>query len=270
MSINQVNNLVKSFLTEHATPEILSKWESQKIQESLKKTFSKGKKKSNAPKRNKTAYIYYCDAERKRITQEIENGNLDKNDYNYSNIMKHCGDQWSKLKISSPSEIEKYQILSDNDKQRYQKELESYIPEDGEVSTKSKRKKNSNGIKSSKSAYMFYSEDNRQKVKDEMKDLNNKQIVAELGKRWTALKETPQKTKKYFDLAAKDKLRYEKEKASLVLNKDVVVKDDTVDDEIVDESVDEEVEVVKKTQNKPKIDTSKKPAVKKQAVSKKK
>lgn len=261
MSINHINNFVKAFLQENSDEEVLNLWNTPENQALFKKSASKGKKKSG-PKRPKTAYIYFCNYERKRITEQIESGKLKKEDYDYTKIMKHCGDAWKLLKVSSEDEIARFQKMADDDRERYNQEFESYVPEEGdEILKKTKKKKNTNGIKSSKSAYMYFCDENRSKVKAEMEDLDNKEIVAELGRRWTKSKETPAKTKKYFDLATKDKLRHEKEKASLVLSQEDV-------DEV------EDAPVPKKKQTKPtvvNVDTESvnKPVVKKPVTKKK-
>ena len=80
---------------------------------------------------------------------------------------------------------------------------------------KSSTKTDSNAIKKNKSSYMFFCADNRQAVKDECPDLNNKQIITELGARWKKLKEGGEceKLKGYETLAAQDKERYLKEKS---------------------------------------------------------
>ena len=74
------------------------------------------------------------------------------------------------------------------------------------------KKKEKNGIKKNKSAYMFFSDEERQNIKKEGLVLNNKQIVSELGSRWTVFKQkNPTGIERYNKMAEDDKVRYEKE-----------------------------------------------------------
>jgi hypothetical protein len=64
---------------------------------------------------------------------------------------------------------------------------------------------------------MFFCVDEREKIKQERSDLNNKEIVVELGARWKTLKESDQDRLKYYEkLASEDKERYSREKDSTV------------------------------------------------------
>ena len=122
---------------------------------------------------------------------------------------------------------------------------------------KSSTKTDSPAIKKNKSSYMFFCADNRQAVKDECPDLNNKQIITELGARWKKLKEggESEKLKGYEALAAQDKERYLKEKGGGVaaaVKEEVAepVKEEEV--VVVEEEVLEEEEEAPKEEPKPK------------------
>ena len=83
------------------------------------------------------------------------------------------------------------------------------------------------GPKKNKSSYMFFCVDERENIKKEKSELNNKEIVVELGARWKQLKETDQDRLKYYEkLAAEDKERYAHEK-QLVSSSDVSVQEDS-------------------------------------------
>ena len=76
-----------------------------------------------------------------------------------------------------------------------------------------KAKVEKTGPKKNKSSYMFFCVDEREKIKQERSDLNNKEIVVELGARWKTLKESDGDRLKYYEkLAAEDKERYSREK----------------------------------------------------------
>ena len=115
-----------------------------------------------------------------------------------------------------------------------QEEVAVTVEDDVVVVVKKRTKKakvEKTGPKKNKSSYMFFCVDEREKIKQERADLNNKEIVVELGARWKTLKESVGDRLKYFEkLAAEDKERYSREK-----------KDTTV------ESAKDEVKKTKKT-----------------------
>ena len=72
-----------------------------------------------------------------------------------------------------------------------------------------KKMKDKNAPKRNKSAYMFFQEDIRPKLKAKFPDDSLGQLSKRLGKLWGDLKDKDKK--KYNKLAEKDKLRYEKD-----------------------------------------------------------
>ncbi|GFF36938.1 non-histone chromosomal protein 6 [Aspergillus udagawae] len=82
--------------------------------------------------------------------------------------------------------------------------------------TKTKRverkKKDPNAPKRGLSAYMFFANDNRDKVREENPGITFGQVGKMLGERWKALSDSDRRP--YEEKAAADKKRYEDEKAS--------------------------------------------------------
>ncbi|CAI7677147.1 Non-histone chromosomal protein 6 [Penicillium manginii] len=74
-----------------------------------------------------------------------------------------------------------------------------------------RRKKDPNAPKRGLSAYMFFANDNRDKVREENPGITFGQVGKMLGDKWKALTETERKP--YDAKAATDKKRYEEEKA---------------------------------------------------------
>ncbi|KAF7714393.1 Non-histone chromosomal protein 6 [Penicillium ucsense] len=74
-----------------------------------------------------------------------------------------------------------------------------------------RRKKDPNAPKRGLSAYMFFANDNRDKVREENPGITFGQVGKMLGDKWKALSETERKP--YDAKAAADKKRYEEEKA---------------------------------------------------------
>ncbi|OJK05136.1 hypothetical protein ASPACDRAFT_38706 [Aspergillus aculeatus ATCC 16872] len=75
-----------------------------------------------------------------------------------------------------------------------------------------RKKKDPNAPKRGLSAYMFFANDNREKVREENPGISFGQVGKMLGERWKALSDTERRP--YEDKAAADKKRYEDEKAS--------------------------------------------------------
>ena len=81
---------------------------------------SKKIKDPNAPKKNKTAYMFYNiekinEYKKKNPDQKIK----------VSEIAKESGKEWKKIK-DDEKKYEKYKKLEDNDKKRYKKETDIY------------------------------------------------------------------------------------------------------------------------------------------------
>ncbi|KAJ5601585.1 Non-histone chromosomal protein 6 [Penicillium lagena] len=73
-----------------------------------------------------------------------------------------------------------------------------------------RRKKDPNAPKRALSAYMFFANDNRDKVREENPGISFGQVGKSLGDRWKALTESERKP--YDAKAATDRKRYEEEK----------------------------------------------------------
>jgi len=77
--------------------------------------------------------------------------------------------------------------------------------------TEGKRKKDPNAPKRGLSAYMFFANDNRDKVREDNPGIKFGEVGKMLGEKW---KELTDKDKEPYDAKAKtDKERYEREKA---------------------------------------------------------
>jgi len=78
-----------------------------------------------------------------------------------------------------------------------------------------KRKKDPNAPKRGLSAYMFFANENRERVREENPGIAFGALGRKLGELWKALSDTERKP--YEDKAATDKKRYEDEKATYAL-----------------------------------------------------
>ena len=118
----------------------------------------------------------------------------------------------------SAEERAKYEEKANADKKRYAEEMANYEPpedddDDGDDEpTKKKAKKDKNAPKSARSAYMYFGNDMREKIKAENPDLTFAEINKQLGERRKAL--DSDEKQQYEDMAAEDKKRYKKEMAN--------------------------------------------------------
>jgi len=213
MSFETVNAFVTAFINDHDT-NLLESWNlrASDLKNLFKKT--KTKKDKNAPKKNSSAYIFFCNDKRPQVKNE--HPELKNNE-----ILKELGLLWKNFKDEKPNEVKKYEKKAADDKDRYQEEIKNYVPSDDvedEPKEKKQRKKKAAGEpKKGKSAYMFFCADERAKVKEDEPKMAAKDVLAELGARWKLFKDkNPQGVKKYEEMARKDKGRYEEEMKNYV------------------------------------------------------
>jgi hypothetical protein len=193
---------------------------------SKKSSKKKSDKDPNAPKRNKTAYIYFCSDKRADAKSELGD------DAKATDVTALLGKMWKELKEDDDrsEELEKYNKLAAEDKDRYNEEVKNYTPNDDQAPTKKSSKKKSdkdpNAPKRNKTAYIYFCSDKRAEAKSELgDDAKATEVTALLGKMWKDLKEDEDRSvelEKYTKMAADDKARYENETKKVV---------DTTDDE---------------------------------------
>jgi len=103
------------------------------------------------------------------------------------------------------------------EKEKIDEEMKKQVAE--AFPKKTRAKKSKNAPKNPKSAYIFYCQDERQNVKDEMPELKAKEILKELGGRWQG---TGEETRaKYQKMAEDDKVRYAEEMKTYDPSQDV-------------------------------------------------
>jgi hypothetical protein len=124
----------------------------------------KSKNLKPGPKRNKSAYMFFCQDTRKKIVEENP-------DCKPHQIMSLLGSKWRELTTKQKS---KYYEQAAEDKERYldMKELEK------------RRNKTPNKL----SSYFLFCEDERPLIKKEYPNMKTKKVTAECGKRWNELK----------------------------------------------------------------------------------
>ena len=223
-------------------------------------------KDPDAPKRGKSAYIFFCAAFRKKVTDEIGS------DATLAQVSKELGLRWGKLKESKkPADVKTFGVFNTEaatDKIRYQGEMENYVrPSDDELMTTSKKgkkgkkaKKDPNAPKRGKSAYIFFCSAKRPEVKEELgEDTKTTEITSRLGELWNELKADESRVDDmavYEKLAADDKERYISEKEDYVSDEsenDVTMKKKPVAKKPVAKKADVKKTDVKKGNKKPEV-----------------
>lgn len=158
---------------------------------------TKTKKDPLKPKGPKSAYMFYCAEHRPAAVDDLQEEVGEDEKVNFGDIGKTLGRWW---KETSSEEKVEFEDLAKADKKRHAKEMETYTPpdppsgseeSDGDNSpTKSKKKKpkkDPNMPKKAATAYILFSNATRAEIKEENPDLDNKEIMGELGRLWKEL-----------------------------------------------------------------------------------
>jgi hypothetical protein len=157
----------------------------------------KVKKDPNAPTKAMSSYILFCSDNRASVKEKFP-------DYKQSHIVSELGSKWKK---SSEKTKKKYAAKALKDKERYLKEFEEYSPSDGFEKPEVKApKKDPKSPKRGTTAYIYFCQDKRPKLKDSNPEMKGKEITTELSSMWKNISD--KKRVKYTDLATEDKKRY--------------------------------------------------------------
>lgn len=158
------------------------------------------KVKDNKPRGRMSSYAYFVQKTREDFKKKHPNENVV-----FSEFSKKCSESWKKM---SESEKKKFTQLADKDKKRYDSEMAHYVPPKNVKGKKAK--KDPNAPKRALSAFFWFCNDERNKVKDALPAGSGVGDVSkECARRWNGLSSSAKA--KYEALAAKDKARYEKE-----------------------------------------------------------
>lgn len=217
-NVKKMNTLVSEIFGDHV--ENLSElWvKNTAVQKQLKNICGNKnilvQKDPNAPKRGKSAYLFFCADHRDAVKKSLGD------EARATLVTKELGIRWNALKASSKSTDKKaltgYLKAAETDKNRYEAEKVDYVPPSGlELTNRRRGGKKVGGPKRATSAYLFFCTENREKLKKEQPGMKATEVTSELGKLWNELKDDPSRKEElqgFEKLAATDKVRYEKEK----------------------------------------------------------
>ncbi|XP_052077807.1 high mobility group protein B2-like isoform X1 [Mytilus californianus] len=120
----------------------------------------------------------------------------------FAEFTKKCAEKWKEM---SAKEKKRFEDMAEKDKVRYEGEMKNYVPGPGEKVGRKKREKDPNAPKRSLSAFFFFCNEERPKVRKDHGDWSVAQVAKEMGKRWEKVTDRS----KYEQQAAADKIRYE-------------------------------------------------------------
>jgi high mobility group protein B2 len=156
------------------------------------------KKAPGAPKRGKSPYILFSMEKRDEIKATLEP------DAKVTDIMRAIADAWAKM---ADEDKQPWKIAAEQDKQRYEEEMASY---DGPLRVPNKRaKKHPDAPKRASSAFLFYSQVMRSRIKSENPDMKNTDISKQLGEAWS--KATESQKAPFVEKEREDRARYKRE-----------------------------------------------------------
>lgn len=157
-------------------------------------------KEKGKPKGAMTAYACFV-----QVIREEHKKKHPEEQIVFSEFSKKCAEKW---KTMSAKEKKRFEELAANDKQRYERENAQWQSTHvGAKGKKRKHLKDPNAPKRSISAFFFFCDEERPKVREIHPEWRVGDVAKELSKRWEACTNKP----KYEALAAADKARYERE-----------------------------------------------------------
>lgn len=222
-NVKKLNKLVIAFLGENSDAENIEElWMESTLQKKVRNLCSRhsehGRKKDpNAPKRGKSSYLFYCADFRDQVKKDL--GVESK----ATDVTRELGVRWNIMKSSKKSgdkkALLKYESAAKEDRERYEKDKESYVQPEDEYNTRRGGKKNiNNGPKRAKSVYLYFCEKYRDQVRSSNPNLKATEVTSKLGSMWNELKADKSRLSEMAALTVQadaDKSRYENEKKAL-------------------------------------------------------
>ena len=159
--------------------------------------------KAKKPKGRMSNYTFFVQMCREEHRKKHPNENV-----NFTEFSKKCAERWKQM---TDKEKKRFAEMAERDKQRYDREMATYVPAPGENGRK-RKKKDPNAPKRPLSAFFLFCADERPSVKALYPNYSVGEAAKELGERWN--KVSPEVKAKYEAKAATEKSRYDRESAS--------------------------------------------------------
>lgn len=157
----------------------------------------------NKPRGRMTAYAFFVQTCREEHKKKHPDENVV-----FAAFSKKCAERWNTM---SEKEKQRFHEMAEQDKRRFDLEMQNYVPpKDIKVrGRKRQQMKDPNAPKRSLSAFFWFCNDERSKVKANNPEYTMGDIAKELGRRWAAA--DPEVKSKYESLSEQDKARYDRE-----------------------------------------------------------
>ena len=178
--------------------------------QTLEKKPRKKRRDKDKPKRAMSAYFVFLNKHRDATQKKNPS-------WSVTDVTKELAGKW---KTVTQSERDECQRVSDEDKARYYREMQNYVPLPDEKEepplrfdkdgNRKRRKKDKNAPRKNRSSYIIWAQEYRDKTfrpKANTPDaVSFRDQAAQLGAAWKAC--TPQQRKKYDDMAEKEAQAY--------------------------------------------------------------
>lgn len=158
------------------------------------------------PKGRTTSYAFFvsvCRDEHKKLHPDET--------VQFAEFSRQCSERW---KTMSEKEKGKFHEMADTDKERHTKEMANWTPPPGETKGRrarrprgSKKEKDPNKPKRALSAFFYYANDERAKVRASNPDFSVGEVAKELGRQWNELSATEKAP--HEKSASDDRARYD-------------------------------------------------------------
>ncbi|KAJ1525784.1 hypothetical protein ONE63_008988 [Megalurothrips usitatus] len=159
-------------------------------------------RKDAKPRGRMTAYAFFVQTCREEHKKQHPEENVV-----FAEFSKKCAERW---KTMHDKEKRRFHEMAEKDKKRYDTEMQDYVPPVGDKRGKKRKQiKDPNAPKRSLSAFFWFCNDERGKVKAANPEMTVGEIAKELGRRWSDI--SPELKSKYEQMAEKDKARYERD-----------------------------------------------------------
>jgi len=160
------------------------------VQPVLKYSYNKNKNKK--PRRNKSAFILFSIETRAKLKAQLGE------DVNSNEMMVRLAEKWKNL---DKDEKNRFQTEAKLDKERYQKELDSFWKENPQELIQNRTKKNH--VKKPCSAYALFLKEVKEEIKKDNPKMKMADVLKIVSERWKQL--NSQEKAKYNESAEKEK-----------------------------------------------------------------
>lgn len=166
----------------------------------------KKRRRKDAPKKARSAYLFYTMEKRSVFSAEHPNTS-------FGELTQMVAESWKSL---SAAQRKQYEKQATSDRSRYENEMESYVPmtdaqidAEIEASGKKSKKRRKDGPKHARSAYLYFTMEERPKARVDHPEKKFGEITQILANAWNELEDGDKGA--YNKLAIADKARYEEE-----------------------------------------------------------